>query len=432
MLILARRTWTALTRPPRAEPATAAIHGGWLDRRRLGIAAGVLLALQLAVFAFFVAGTHGWIVPLKGPTTTDFVSFYAAGTLANAGTPALAYDHSAHLAAEERATEPGIRYQFFNYPPVFMLLCAALATLPYLAAFVVFEAATLVLYLVVGLRILGECSGAAVVALLAFPLVFWNFGLGQNAFLTAALFGAASLWIDRRPLVAGLLFGALCYKPQFALLVPLALVAGGQWRALAATAASAAALMLLSLAVFGSATWQGFITVAATSPAMYESGRILFAGMANTFGAARLVGAGAPLAYALQAVASLVAAWVVVIVWRGGLSLPTRAATLAAGTLVAAPLALLYDLMLGAVAAAWLIRDRDAPAAAAWETIALAALYLVPLDGRSLGERWRVPVFPLVALALFALVAARAWREMAVRRRAAKEAPALAGSCGAA
>ncbi len=107
-----------------------------LDRRRIGWCCGILLALQFGLFLLFVAGTHGWIVPLTRPTTTDFVSFYAAGVLAIDGTPALAYDHAAHLAAEERVTEPGIEYQFFNYPPVFILLCAVLARLPYLVAFV--------------------------------------------------------------------------------------------------------------------------------------------------------------------------------------------------------------------------------------------------------------------------------------------------------
>lgn len=387
--------------------------GRLATRRRIRVAAAILLAAQLAGFAFILVGTQGWIVPLEGPTTTDFVSFYAAGSLADAGRPALAYDRAAHLAAEERVAGAGIAYQFFNYPPVYLLLCAALAALPYLAAFLLFEAATLLFHLRVACRILGERSGTALIALIAFPIVFWNFGLGQNAFLTAGLFGAATLFLDRRPFVAGLLFGALCYKPQLALLVPLALAAGGEWRALAATAAAATALGLASLGLFGAETWRDFLATAGASHAMYASGRILFAGMANTFGAARLLGAGVAPAYALQAAASLLAAWVVVMVWRRPLSLPTRAATLAAASLVAAPLALLYDLMLGTVAAAWLIRDRDAPSAAPWEKTALAALYLVLLDGRGLAERWHVPVYPLAAIALFAIAGARARRELA-------------------
>ena len=127
-----------------------------MERRRVFLLCKILLAVEVAFFLFLAAGTYGLIVPLRKPTSTDFVSFYAAGKLADAGTPALAYDRAAHYAAEERATAPGITYNFFYYPPVFLLLCAALARLPYLTAFVVFEATTLGLYLLVVRRILGE------------------------------------------------------------------------------------------------------------------------------------------------------------------------------------------------------------------------------------------------------------------------------------
>lgn len=403
--------------------------GSWFDRSRVRAASGLLLAAELAILLFLVAGTHGWVVPLERPTTTDFVSFYAAGALADAGTPALAYDHAAHHAAEERATAADIEYQYFNYPPVFLLLCAALAPLPYLVAFMLFEGATLALWLFVGCRIVGERSVTAVVALAALPVAFWNFGLGQNAFLTAGLFGAATLLIDRRPVVAGLLFGALCYKPQFGLLIPLALAAAGQWRAFAAAALSAAGLIVASLALFGAETWQAWLATVGASPTMYHSGRILFAGMANPFGAVLVLGAGAPAAYVVQAVASLAAAGLVVAVWRARLSLPTRAATLAAASVVAAPLALLYDLLLGAVAAAWLVRDRMSPAAAGWEKTVFAALYLLLLLAPpGAAEKWHVPVFPLVALAVLALAGRRAWREAALRRSGAEKLPIL-GSC---
>ena len=388
-----------------------ALGNNWLDRRRLLIGAGLLLAFELGMFLFLVAGTHGWIVPLDKPTTTDFISFYAAGALANAGTPSLAYDHAAHLAAEELVVGAGIGYQYFNYPPVFMLLCAALAPLPYLVSFMLFEGASLFLYLFVARRILGDRSIAALVVLLAFPIVFWNFGLGQNAFLTAALFGAATLSIDRRPIVAGLLFGALCYKPQFGLMIPLALAAAGQWRAFATAAVSAAALVLLSVLVFGADTWRAFLETVAGSPTMYQSGRILFEGMANVFGGARMIGADARVAYGLQGIATLCAGIIVVLTWRRPLSLPIRAAVLASATVVAAPLVLLYDLMLAAIAAVWLVRDRNSPAASAWEMVVMAVIYLVLLDGRTLGEQWQLPVFPLAAIGVLAMAAARAWRE---------------------
>jgi hypothetical protein len=157
--------------------------------------------------------------------------------------------------------------------------------------------------------------------------------------------------------------------------------------------------------------------------------------MANLFGMARLFGVGLPLAYTLQAMASLAAAAIVVAVWRRrpALSLPALAAVLAAASLVAAPLALLYDLMLGVVAGAWLVRGRASPAAAGWEGSALAALFVLLLGGPRLVETWHLPIFPLAALALLAVAARRARREAAVARTVASPAssPPSAASEGA-
>jgi alpha-1,2-mannosyltransferase len=384
------------------------------DRDRVFAYCGILLAVEIGVFLFFVAGTHGLIVPLSAPASTDFVSFYAAGTLADAGTPELAYDQPAHYAAEERATEAGIQYRFFYYPPVFLLLCAALARLPYMAAFLIFEAVTLAFYLVVGRAILGERGWAVLVPLLAFPAVFWTLGLGQNAFLTAALFGAGTLYIDRRPLLAGLLLGALCYKPHFGLLVPLALVAGRRWRAFGAAFASAAALSGLSLILFGWETWHDFLAAAAGSHATYESGRVALGGFVSPFGAVLLLGGTRAAAYAVQAITTLTAGLLVAVVWRHGLSLPIRAATLAAATLVAIPVVIVYDLMLAAIAAAWLIRDESG--LPAWEKVVLAGLFILPFNARGMAEAWQLPIAPLIALTLLALAAVHAFRAWPLAR----------------
>src|SRR5262249_17947908 len=149
--------------------------------------------------AIFAVANRGMIVALEQPTTTDFVSFYAAGKLAIAGTPELAYDQAAHYAAEQQAAEPGVDYNYFYYPPVFLIICSVLARLPYLLAFAVFELATLIFYLLITRAILREKRWDVLIALLAFPSIFWTVGLGQNSFLTAALFGAATLLVDRRP-----------------------------------------------------------------------------------------------------------------------------------------------------------------------------------------------------------------------------------------
>jgi len=397
--------------------------GAGLDRRRVVRYAAILLAAEIITFVFLVAGTYGLIVPLSHPATTDFASFYAAGNLVNDGTPALAYDQAAHYAAEQRATEPGIDYQYFYYPPVYLLLCAALARLPYLVAFVAFEAGTLLLCLVAARGILREQRWPGLVPVLAFPSVFWTMGLGQNSFLTAALFGAALLQIDRRPATGGALFGLLCYKPHFGLLIPIALAAGGRWRAIAGAVGAVVAVGLLSLLLFGWETWSAFLALADGSASFYQSGRIGFAGFVNPFGAIRLMGGGLPLAYAVQTLVASLAAIAVAVAWRRELSLPARAALLAAAAVVAAPVVLVYDLMIAGVAMVWLIRAGAERGFLPWEKWVLAGVFAAPLLSRNVGLAWHVPLGSVAALALFLLVLARAWREIAAQPNAG--APAL-------
>jgi alpha-1,2-mannosyltransferase len=374
-----------------------------LTRSRVFVLCSIALAIEIGLFAFITAGTHGLIVPLQRPASTDFVSFYAAGSLADAGTPQLAYDQAAHYAAEQHAREPGIIYDYFYYPPTFLLLCGALARLPYLAAFVAFETITLLFYLFVVRRILAEHGWQVLVPILAFPPVLWTVGVGQNGFLTAGFFGAATLLVDRRPFASGLLFGALICKPHFALLVPLALIAGGHWRTLCGTVISAAGLCLLSLAIFGWQTWHDFLVAAAASRAVYVSGRIPFGGFVTPFGGARLLGATPGAAGFVQAVATLAAAGFVAVVWRRNSPLSIRAASLASATLVAVPLALFYDLVLGGIAAVWLLRRDVECRLPDWVKPAIAALYVFCLNPRGMAGASHLPIGSLIALGLMVL-----------------------------
>jgi hypothetical protein len=395
---------------------------GWVSARRLPLAFGLLLAFEILALTLFVAVSHHWIGPLNKPTTTDFASFYAAGSLTNAGHPELAYNLAAHAAAEVQATEPGVQYQYFYYPPVYLFICAALAKLPYLLGFIVFQALTLPLYLLVGRRTLNDTRGVALLALIAFPAVFWNIGLGQNAFLTAALFGGGLLLIDRRPVLAGILFGALCYKPHFGLLIPVALASGGRWRSFAAAGVSAATLVLLSDAAFGEQSWLGYLAAFAGSSATYNSGYIDLAAFVTPYGAMRLIGAGAGAAYAIQAAATLFAIGLVAFVWRKQLSLPLRAAALLAATLIAVPLALIYDDMLAALAIAWLVRAGRTEGFLRWEKAILAAIFIAPLISRNLGMDTHVPIAIFATMALLGIVWVRARLE--ISRRVPTEIPA--------
>lgn len=388
--------------------------GMLLDRRRVTAYCAMLLAAEIVLAVFYVAGTYGLIVDLDGPATTDFVSFYGAGSLTDAGTPELVYDRAAHLAAEERATAPGIKYNFFYYPPVYLLICGLLALLPYLAAFFAFELGTLALYVIVLSRTLGERRWTTLFPFLIFPVVWWNFGYGQNGFLTASLFGGAMLALERRPVLAGLLFGAICYKPHFGLLIPIALAAGGHWRAFGAAAVSVAGLVLLSLLLFGDATWHQFFAAIAASRSTYETG-VKLPAFVTPFGAVMVLGGPPALAYAAQAAVSAAAVALVAVAWRRQLSLPVRAAALAAAAVVAVPVALFYDLLLAGLAAAWLYRSERGLTSI--EGALFAVLFVACLDPVRIAETTHLPLGPIAALSLLGIVGHRAWREIAAGRR---------------
>ncbi len=383
----------------------------WLTAQRVTAYGWVLLVLELALLAFLTAGTYELIVPLERPVSTDYVSFYAAGALADAGTPALAYNYDAHYAAQQQAAQPGIVYNYFFYPPVMLLLCGVLAWLPYLLSFFVFQFSGLALFVAMARGILAKPGWSWLPPLLASPAGFYVFGLGQNSFLSAALFGGATLVVDRRPWLGGLLFGLLCYKPHFGLLIPIALLAGQHWRALASATLTVLGLVAASVALFGVQTWKAFFETFATSPAIYESGRITLAGFVSVFGGARVTGLPPSAAYAIQAASALVVAGLVAWAWYRRCSIEVRAAMLIAGTFLAVPLALVYDLTIVAGAGLWLVRAGRRDGFLPYEKMLLVLAFLVPVMSRGAALQLYLPVGVLGALIPMALAVRRALRE---------------------
>ena len=127
---------------------------------------------------------------------------------------------SSASSARPRPTTAGL------YPPIFLLVATPLAVMPYTLALAVWQISTFALYLsVIGAivrRIPGNVIGPMWLPIAAgFPAVFINLGHGQNGLLTAGLLGAALLALPARPVLSGILFGALAYKPQLALVVPV-------------------------------------------------------------------------------------------------------------------------------------------------------------------------------------------------------------------
>ena len=387
----------------------------WLGASR---ARGYMLLLALvnvATLAFLVLTATNGIDRNGFLLGTDFISFWTSGRMLVAG--ANVYDIAAHVAAQrEFYTLPG-EYTAFFYPPSFLPFVWPLGFLPYFPALAAWLALTGAAWLAAmrgWFRAL-ELKGPALVVILAFPPVIVTLTHGQTAFLVAALLGGGLLLVEKRPWLAGLLIGLATIKPQFGLLVPVALLASGQWRTIAGAAASALALAGLSALAFGPQVWSDWLAITQAAGSATGDGNIGFAKMVSLFAGLSLVGVPSGAAFAVQGAASLaVAAMVAQAGWRRGFT-PGLAALVLAGAPLATPFMLDYDLLLTSFPLAYLFARARAHGFADWERITMLATFAAAAFARPLAIGLGVPIMPLVLTALFVVV----WRRVRAEASAA-------------
>jgi hypothetical protein len=201
--------------------------------------------------------------------------------------------------------------------------------------------------------------------------------------------------------------GLLTYKPHFAPLIFIALLAGRRWTALTGAAGSAMLLAAASLIAFGWGTWEAFIDNTSFSSELLYEGGLLRAKMPTVSAAALILGAPAILAQTLQAFVAAAAAVVVVWLWRTNAKASLRCAGLCLAVLIATPFAFDYDLVILGLALLWFGLDAYRSGWLSWERELLVLGWLTPLIGPVLALAY-IPVAPLILAALLWLVVRRA------------------------
>jgi hypothetical protein len=381
----------------------------WLESSRAQAYTRILLIVQGLGLVALLLSAHGLLDPRGEPIGTDFVSFWTAARMALEGGAASVYAPSAHHAAEQAVFGAKLDWYAFFYPPVYLLYVLPLGLLPYFAALAAWLGATLAAYLLTLRQIGAKAFGVA--PLLAFPAVLSNIGHGQNALLSTALFAGGAALLERRPALAGMALGALCFKPQLALLIPLGLAVAGRWRALFALAAMALALGGLSYAAFGEATWRAFVSENALARATLEQGLVEPGKMQSVFTGLRLWGAPLAGAYAAQAVVSLAAIVAMILLLRRTVDAPMQLALVVIAGLLATPFVLDYDFTLLALPLTVMLARGLRDGFGAYEKSALLAAYILPALARPLALFLFVPISPLILALLFVVVARRVIRE---------------------
>jgi hypothetical protein len=375
---------------------TAAPKG---DIRLAALLCGVIGLYDVIYVAATLAGRHGLMYRVDVPLS-DFLVFHAAARAFLEGKLGIVYDTAAFTDLQSAlygALLPGsLGFRPFLYPPTWLIGLLPFGLMP------VGPAAALFLIVtgagsVVALRTLG-LGRAAILAIVTAPAAAWVVIVGQNTFLSVALFYGGFALLERRPVLAGVLLGLLAYKPQVWVLVPLALLCARAWRALLALVATVIAMALIAWLLFGSAFWLDFLaaarqaTAADTAAQMYERVHLH---MTTLFAAGRTLGLGEGASMALQLAGAVVSVAAVVAAFTLRPASDARLALVATATFLVSPYTLNYDLLLLMPAVVLLFLHPPATGYRAGERVTYLALWLAPHFCMLLNEAG-LPLMPLI------------------------------------
>ena len=341
------------------------------------------------------------------PLGIDFMPMWAAAREAFAH-PGRVYDFAGLTHVQRPLLEHFRGLRPFVYPP-----SALLAFLPFsLASFDLANALWTGLGLAALIWVmfahLEEVRTPTLLAMVLTPASVLVLVTGQATFVVAALTVAGLFWLKPRPALAGLLFGvAGALKPQAMVLLPLALLATREWRALLTAAVTASLAVLVSALVFGVGAWVDWVEavprfqrMVMTSPGL-ERGMITPTAIGHNL---KLDPAALDVWRGGFALGAAVMVWMV---FRRTSDPARRIAALLGGGLFVTPYAMHYDAALLAPAAALLLSARTRPAA--WIAAVVAGAVLCCAA---------IPYWGAAAVTAFTLWTALTPETLLMRRRA--------------
>jgi hypothetical protein len=198
---------------------------------------GLAWSLVMAVGFVKVASHNGAIL-------SDFTVFWTAARSKHV------YDAAAFTSEQQWLLPPIHGLRPFPYPPTAILFLAPLQWLDYYPAAALWSVLSIASF--VGSALL--YGRRALLGLLC-PMVTMAVAAGQMSLILGSGIAAGIAMIRTRPIVAGCLFGIVAaIKPQIAVLIPVALVAAGQWRVLMAAVCAGASVVGASL-LLGPTLW---------------------------------------------------------------------------------------------------------------------------------------------------------------------------------
>ena len=399
----------------------------WL--RVLGLAGLAALPFAYVTWRALLSPDANWVGPTGTHFGLDFVNFWSAGRLVLEGLVAQGYDPAAYKALLKGWFAPATVFTNLSYPPSLLPWLAPLAALPFYWAYAVWAVIGVAAFNLASLGRWPKRDDWQLSALLVMsPVVISNIVFGQIALIMTLLFVGAMRVLPTRPVLAGVMIGLLTMKPQLGVLLPVFLLATGAWRAMAAAAATAVALLAVSTAMFGVQPWLSYVFDTTKLQWSYILAMNDFFAIHMTTPYAALWTLGVPVQFALagQWIVSGTIVVLTVLVARSSADWPLKVVVLALGSILAVPYSLAHDLAVPLAALVW-YWDSRAEAPSRTELGLGGALWMLPFPLTFLLQANGLPVTEIVMLALYVMLAGRAlgWRSWQVSRTSAASPAAI-------
>ena len=290
---------------------------------RKATAAGLafLVCLEVMYFALWPVPSF-WVPSQDGVAGTaigrDFLNVWMGGKSAFSGGPAVWFDFPNYTVyLQDYFGAADLHHYVWAYPPHILLFIWPFGLMPYLAAFALWSVFGWMLFLVAASA--GGVERKNLLFIAVAPAVAVNLFFGQNGCFFAALLIGGLINLDRRPVLAGVLFGILTVKPQLGLLLPVMLLLTGRWRVIAAAAVTVLVLFSVTSWLYGVDIWREYLekVVPMQRYVQEEGGGTLLLQIPSAFHAGRLLGLPLRIGWIIQAAVSLAAlAAVVWTYWR--------------------------------------------------------------------------------------------------------------------
>ena len=385
------------------------IRKSYIAQEKDAVYSIICLCLYIFLFSYFTIKDMSGKDKNPSPFGVDFAVYYTAGQMVTSDNIGNIYNVPVHHAALEKVLNRKTPFLLsYVYPPTFLLAIVPFSYLPYYWALTLWLAITLALAFW-SIYILLPKHKNVLFVLLCFPGILMNLRWGQNAFLNTALLGFGLCFVDKTPIVSGLMFGLLSYKPQLAFFPILIFAISKQWRLLSWTLLFSAISSMASGLIFGFDVWINFFhSFLNSSTALLETNWESMAAIQPTcYAAFRLAGLNSYLNYILLTSLGIAVVISTGVTWRKATRLSLRGSALVLGILLTAPYFIQYDLMILGIPLVLLTYDCLEYGFHRFEKVLLLILCTMPLINWPLASLTKIQICPYILIAVLVMTRKR-------------------------